>query len=148
MDGTALNGDDDASCSEDEDKNPLGPTELQAPLRSMLQAVDASPARPLSGVSPLSGSDVRRTKGRYDESAEQLRMMRRLLPFDRGAFSQNFLDPARLGLCTETEAQRLFDMCVRACLELTLGFLDSPISICPCLTGMIRMIRESEHGSY
>ena len=104
-----LEGADDETSSEggDADSDPLRPDELQAPLRCMLQAAGTSPVQPV-GISPNSTTGTRRTKTR-DMISHQLRALRRLLPFARGAFLQDYWDPVRLGLCDAREANRLFD---------------------------------------
>lgn len=91
--------------SEEEDEDPLQPAELQAPLRRMLQAVEGGEQT----VSPHTVSDVHRAER---NELKEIKALRRLLPFTRGTFSQEFWDPVQLGHCTEHEGRELFNLYV------------------------------------
>ena len=115
-----LQGDDEESDTEESEEDPLRPSTLQAPLRSMIQAVETSrfflhPSPQVGGkrhFNENTPSDVRRAKRLRieDETTQQLRIMRHLLPFSRGTFTEHYLDPVDLGACSEKEGRRLFNL--------------------------------------
>ena len=149
--------DDEDSEDEESEEDPLQPSTVQAPLRSMLQAV-ATSRFPIGQLSPVVGrkrsmnentpSDVRRAKRLRidDEVSTQLKAIRSLLPFTKGDFSQQYMDPIDLGVCSEEEGRRLFDLSVRlqqsVLMTVSFGML---IYICQYSMMTIHGTRELAH---